>query len=128
MRIDDSNPDFVVQFEDAVGPVIARTDDAMDLIGNASYSGVSLVVLPQSRLHPEFFRLSSLLAGDILQKFVNYRVRLAVVGDIHTHIEASDALRDFVWESNRGDHVWFLDHEAALEARLASRHAVGGEE
>jgi len=109
---------LTVQFEDADGEVIARAADAMDLIGNASFSGVDLVVLPVARLHPEFFRLGSLLAGDILQKFVNYRVRLSVVGDITAHVEASDALRDFVWESNRGDHVWFLADEAALRARL----------
>ena len=111
--------DLTVQFEDAGGPVIASTDDAMDLIGNASYSGVGLVVLPVERLDPEFFRLSSGLAGDVLQKFVNYRVRVAIVGDISVHVGASDALRDFVWESNRGEHVWFVPHEAALRERLA---------
>ena len=119
MRTDASNPDFIIQFEDADGPVIARTDDAMDLIGNASYSGVSLVALPVERLDPEFFRLASGLAGDVLQKFVTYRVRVAVIGDITAHVEASDALRDFVWESNRGEHVWFLPDEAALASKLA---------
>ena len=119
MRTDSSNPDFIIQFEDVAGPVISRTDDAMDLIGNASYSGVALVALPVERLDPEFFRLSSLLAGDILQKFVNYRVQLAVIGDISAHVAASDALRDFVWESNRGSHVWFLPDEAALVAKVS---------
>jgi len=121
MRTDDSNPDFIIQFEDVAGPIIARTDDAMDLIGNASYSGVSLVALPVERLDPEFFRLSSLLAGDILQKFVNYRVQLAIIGDISRYVAASDALRDFVWESNRGSHVWFLPDEAALVAKVGGR-------
>ena len=111
--------DLTVQFEDADSPVIARTDDAMDLIGNASYSGVNLVVLPVGRLDPEFFRLSSGLAGEVLQKFVTYRVRVAVVGDILAYVEASEALRDFVWESNRGEHVWFVADEAALREKLA---------
>ena len=110
--------DLTVQFEDADGPVIARTDDAMDLIGNASYSGIGLVALPVERLHAEFFRLSSLLAGDILQKFVNYRVRVAILGDISEHVAASEALRDFVWESNRGEHVWFLADADELRTRL----------
>ena len=118
MRIDDSNPDLVIQYEDAAGPVIARTDDAMDLIGSASYSGVHLVALPVERLDAEFFRLSSLLAGDILQKFVTYRVRVAIIGDISAHVAGSDALRDFVWESNRGTHVWFLDSEEELVAKV----------
>ena len=111
--------DLTVQFEDADGQVIASTNDAMDLIGNASYSGVALVVLPVARLHPEFFRLSSLLAGDILQKFVTYRVRVAIVGDISAHLASSEALRDFVWESNRGSHVWFLADDDEVRAKLA---------
>ena len=123
MRTDDSDPDFIIQFEDASGPVITRTDEAMDLIGNASYSGVSLVVLPVERLDPEFFRLSSGLAGDILQKFVTYRVRLAIVGDISGFVESSDALRDFVWESNRAQHVWFVSSEQELESKLAVSRA-----
>jgi len=123
MRTDDTDPDFIIQFEDAGGPVISRTADAMDLIGNASYSGVSLVVLPVERLDPEFFRLSSGLAGDILQKFVTYRVRLAIVGDISGFVESSDALRDFVWESNRAQHVWFVSSEQELESKLAVSRA-----
>lgn len=110
--------DLTVQIEDADGQVIARTEDAMDLIGNASYSGVGLVALPVGRLHPEFFQLSSLLAGDILQKFVNYRVRVAIVGDISEYVAQSDALRDFVWESNRGEHVWFVADLDELRSRL----------
>lgn len=121
MRTDDSNPDFVIQFEDADGVIIARTDDAMDLIGNAAYSGVSLVVLPVERLSPEFFQLSSGLAGEVLQKFVNYRVRVAIVGDIAGYLAESDALRDFVWESNRGEHVWFASDDVELLALLAER-------
>ena len=123
MRTTDTDPDFIIQFEDAGGPVISRTADAMDLIGNASYSGVSLVVLPVERLDPEFFRLSSGLAGDILQKFVTYRVRLAIVGDISGFVESSDALRDFVWESNRAQHVWFVSSEQELESKLAVSRA-----
>jgi hypothetical protein len=63
------------------------------------------------------------LAGEITQKIVNYRLTLAVLGDISRHVEASGALRDYVWESNRGDHVWFLADQAELKAKLARRAA-----
>jgi hypothetical protein len=43
---------------------------------------------------------------------------VAIVGDISTHLEASSALRDFVFESNRGEHVWFVTDLAELEKRL----------
>jgi hypothetical protein len=103
-------------------PMISTSDDVNDVIGSAWGESISLIALPVARLDPEFFRLRSGLAGDILQKFVNYRLPVAVIGDIAEFTAASDALRDFVWESNRGDHVWFLPDEAALTAKIASRN------
>ncbi len=35
--------------------------------------------------------------------------------------DVSGALRDFVWESNRGEHVWFTADEVEPAAKLASR-------
>ena len=46
---------------------------------------------------------------------------LAVIGDIAPYVEASGALRDYVWESTRGSQVWFLADRAELEARLGAR-------
>lgn len=121
MRIDED--DFTVTYLDAEGPVISTPADTSDLVGNAWADNASLIAIPVSRLDPEFFRLKSLLAGEILQKLVNYRLQLAVLGDIDQYLAGSEALRDFVWESNRGDHVWFLADRAALEAKLAARRS-----
>jgi hypothetical protein len=123
MRI--TGPDsFRVLHIDSDFPVIRKADDANDLIGATwGESNISLIALPVDRLDPSFFQLSSLLAGDVLQKIVNYRLRIAIIGDISAHVARSDALRDFVWESNRGDQVWFLDDEAALDARIVGRSA-----
>lgn len=55
----------------------------------------------------------------MIQKFVNYRTRLALVGDIGGPVAASPALADFVRESNAGDHVCFAPDLATLEHRLA---------
>ena len=71
--------------------------------------------------HEQQLQARQKLAGDLLQKFVNYEKKVAIVGDISAHVEASDALRDFVWESNRGHHVWFVDDEAALEQKIVGR-------
>ena len=98
----------------STGPLIATPDDGRDLIGEAFSRGAELVVIPASRLDPEFFRLASGLAGEILQKFTNYQIRVAIVGDISAHIERSAPLRDFVRESNRRGEVRFLATEAEL--------------
>ncbi|GLF93050.1 DUF4180 domain-containing protein [Streptomyces yaizuensis] len=103
----------------ADGPPVAGESDALDLIGEAGYLGASWVVLPVERLDESFFRLRTRVAGDIVQKFVNYRMGLAVVGDISRHTDASEALRDFVRECDRGRQTWFPADTAELEARLA---------
>ena len=100
-----------------------RTDrDAVGLLGVAFENKVSLIVLPATRLDPDFFRLNTRLAGEFIEKFVNYRVRLAVVGDISEQVHESTALRDFVRESNRGRDVWFVNDLEQLELRLREEH------
>jgi len=63
------------------------------------------------------------VAGEILQKLINYRFRVAILGDVSAAVAGSAALRDFVVESNRGEMVWFLPDLAALEARLTGQSA-----
>jgi hypothetical protein len=100
------------------GPPI-RYAEAVALVGEALGADAPWVAVPAARLGEDFFRLSTGVAGEVIQKFVNYRRRLAVVGDVSAHVAQSDALRDFVVESNRGAHVWFVRDLAELEARLA---------
>ena len=100
------------------GPPLDGERAALDLIGDAYGQEAELVVVPIERVADAFFRLRSGVAGDVVQKFVNYRLRLAVVGDIAAHVAASDALRDFVHESDQGAQLWFVTDEAALDERL----------
>lgn len=93
--------------------------DAVDLIGDAMGLDVSWIVLPVERLGDPFFVLATRIAGEVIQKFVTYERRLVIMGDISRALEASTALRDFVRESNRGRHVWFVADRAELEQRLA---------
>lgn len=101
------------------GAPIASGQDALDVVGEAWASGAELVAVPASRFAPSFFDLRSGHAGEFVQKLVNYRMRLVVLGDISAHVAASDALGAFVTESNRGAHVWFLDGPDDLARRLA---------
>lgn len=71
-------------------------------------------VIPVARLSPDFFRLGTGLAGALLQKFTNYHLRVAIVGDISAYTDKSAPLRDFVRESNRRGQVRFLASEAEL--------------
>ena len=96
------------------GPLIATEADFTDFIGEAAWGGAMRIVVPVARLSPDFFKLSTGLAGAILQKCTNYHLRVAIVGDISAHTEKSGPLRDFVTESNRRGDVRFLSSEAEL--------------
>jgi hypothetical protein len=102
------------------GPLLAEDAVLSDLIGDLFGSGARLVAVPLLRLGPDFLRLSTGVAGQVLQKLVNYRFQIAVVGDVAAAAAASEPLRDFIRESNRGTTVWFVDDLAALEAKLAA--------
>jgi len=100
------------------GPLLRSEDDARDLIQETFGTDIRLAVVPVERLDPEFFELRTGVAGAFVQKLVQYRLRLVVVGDISALTAASDALRDWVREVNRGRDILFVDDLGALEARL----------
>lgn len=105
----------------ADGPVVRTGGDVLDLIHDERAQGADWISVPAGRLDPAFFDLRSGVAGDVVQKFVNYERRLAVVGDISVHLAASEAFRAFVRESNRGRHLWFVADAGELDERLADR-------
>jgi hypothetical protein len=93
---------------------------AADLVGEALGAKARIVAAPVERLGPGFLDLSTRIAGEAIQKFVNYGLQVVFVGDISAALDASSALRDFVRESNRGGHVWFVEDLGELERKLTS--------
>ena len=95
-------------------PVINKTEDGLDLLGNLYYQGFDKIIIHEENITPDFFVLSAGIAGEILQKFSSYRVRLAIVGDFSKY--TSKSLRDFIYESNKGKPIWFVANiEDAIE-------------
>jgi len=84
-----------------------------DLVAACFERGVWNVLFDEGSLSPEFFDLSSGLAGEIVQKLVNYGIRAGIViPDVATH---SDSFRSFVRESNRtGQARFFTDRADAI--------------
>jgi Domain of unknown function (DUF4180) len=106
---------------DAAGPAIASAQDAIELVELAFQQRASVIAVPAERLAPAFFKLRTGVAGEVVQKFVNYGMKFAVIGDISAQIADSDALRDFVRESNRGKSILFMPDIDALAAKLTGR-------
>lgn len=97
---------------------ITTPRDALDLAMSVKYeSGAERIAIDKRVLGEDFFILSTGVAGEILQKFINYHVKAAFYGD-YSHY-TSKPLRDFIYESNQGRDFFFTAaREEALE-RLA---------
>ena len=100
-------------------PLLKDVQSALDLIANASYEAdTNLIAFEKESVHPDFFRLSTGLAGEVLQKFINYGVKAAFYGDFDALLKRSEPLRAFVMESNKGSRVFFVSSREEAVARL----------
>ena len=97
--------------------IINSTQDALDIMGNCNYQGSSRIIIHEKNLIPAFFDLKTGIAGDILQKFSTYNVRLALVGDFTKY--TSKSLKDFIFESNRHGRIIFVSSVNEAKERLA---------
>ena len=64
------------------------------------------IVIDKKLIAEYFFILRTGLAGEILQKYINYGGRIAIYGD-YSHY-TSKPLKDFIYESNKGKDVFFV--------------------
>ena len=90
--------------------VLTDAQTSLDTIVWLYYEyGAQKVLINKSAVAEEFFKLSSGLAGEIVQKFVNYHFKLAIVGDFSHY--TSEPLKAYMYESNRGKHLFFAATE-----------------
>lgn len=86
--------------------LIADVDSALDVLMSAKYeAGTNYIVVDKKQIAEDFFVLSSVLAGEILQKYINYDGKLAIFGDFSHY--TSKPLKDFIYESNKGKNIFF---------------------
>ncbi len=96
--------------------LIQNEQDSLDLLGNLYYQGFEKMILHQKNITPTFFDLKNGMAGEILQKFSTYRMALLIIGDFAELMAKSKSLNDFIYESNKGKQVNFVDSiEKALK-------------
>ena len=114
---------FKAAIIDSPDLLIRDVPSALDLMASVRYEAdCDHIILKKQAVAEEFFILSSGLAGEILQKFVNYHIVLAIVGDFSRY--TSKPLKDFIYESNRGNNVFFVSSEE--EALEKMKSAEGG--
>ncbi len=96
--------------------VIKDTQSALDLLMTVKYEAqTENIAIPKKLVTEDFFILSTGLAGEILQKYINYGGRIAIFGDYSRY--TSKPLHDFMYESNQGKDVFFVSsQEEAVDA------------
>jgi hypothetical protein len=87
--------------------IITSLEDGLDLLGNLYFDGYDKIIVHENNITPDFFDLKTGLAGEILQKFSNYRVQLTIVGDFGKY--QNQSMKDFIFESNKGKLINFVE-------------------
>ncbi len=95
------------------------TAGVLDVLVDASAAEATTVAVPCARLDPGFFDLRTGVAGEVVQKFATYRMRLAIIGPLPPEARSSNAFVAFAREANRGSQTWFMETTDELEERLA---------
>lgn len=101
------------------GVILTDAQSALDLMATVWHeTGCNRIVIDKAAITPDFFKLSTGLAGEILQKYVNYHVKLAITGDFSCY--TSKPLHDFIYECNNGDSIFFVSTLEQAVERLGS--------
>lgn len=97
---------------------ISGVQSIVETLFNVGYQfGCVGLVVDRDCLGESFFDLKTGYAGELLQKFSTYRLKIAVIGDFSSH--PSKSLHDFIYECNKGNCVFFKE---SVEDGL---HALG---
>lgn len=99
--------------------IISEVQEMLDLMGDSGANNCYRLILNEKSLHPDFFRLHTGFAGEILQKFSTYGFKLAIVGDFSKY--KSISLQDFIRESNKGNRVFFVETRDNGFSKLAGK-------
>ncbi|MCI8649231.1 MAG: DUF4180 domain-containing protein [Anaerotruncus sp.] len=98
--------------------LLVDVQSALDLVITVKHeTGANRIVIDKRVIAEEFFILNTGLAGEILQKFINYHVKAAIWGDYSRY--TSKPLKDFIYESNHGKDFFFVATEQEAIQRLA---------
>jgi len=113
--IDTPNGKVAIVNSDEV--IITDGQSALDFAISIGYENdCRKIALNKSAITEDFFDLSTGVAGDVVQKFVNFGYTLALFGDFSHY--TSKSLHDYIYESNKGKYIYFINSEQAAIEKL----------
>ena len=97
----------VVKIEDEK-ILIFDEQSALDVFMSLAYeTGENKFMISKDNLIEDFFDLRTKIAGE---KIINYKMKLAIIGDFSKY--KSKSLRDFIYECNSGRDIFFVENES----------------
>jgi DNA-binding PadR family transcriptional regulator len=99
------------------GGQIEREEDGLAIVSLCVENGVNAVLIPSERLSNDFFRLSTKVAGHVLQKLVNYRIKTAAVIDASA---LKGKFKEYLEEASSGNMFHAYDNYVDAEEWLTS--------
>ena len=113
--IKENNIEIAIVNSDEI--LITDVQSALDFFATVDYeTGCSRMIINKSSICEEFFDLSTKIAGEILQKFINYQKKIAIIGDFSKY--TSKSLKDFIYECNKGKDIFFVPNEKQAIEKL----------
>ena len=112
-NINKNNKDIsVIESEDIlIKDVNSGLDFAMEV---SSMTGINNIIVNIEAINSVLFDLKNRILGELLQKYINYNIKIAIIGDFSKF--NSKALNDFIYESNNGRDFFFVeDIDTAVE-------------
>ncbi len=115
--INKNNTNIAVIYSEKI--LITDVQSSLDLIMTVKYeTGCTNIAVNKEAIIDDFFILSTCLAGEILQKFVNYGIKFAIYGDFSNY--TSKPLNDFMYECNNGKDIFFLPNVSLTVDKLSN--------
>jgi hypothetical protein len=99
--------------------IISEVKDALDIMGECGMKNCNRIIIREQNLNPDFFKLHTGFAGEMLQKFSTYDFKLAIVGDFSKF--RSKNLQDFIRESNGGNRIYFVENMVSAFNKLTRK-------
>lgn len=91
---------------------IREENDALDLIALSWENDTKAFMIDHLALSEDFFKLKTKIAGNIIQKFINYGVKAAVIVPAESILKGR--FKEMATEINKGNH--FRLYESREEA------------
>lgn len=92
---------------------ITCESDVLDIIGMCISNDIELVLLKEEVFTEEFINLKTRLAGMVLQKFINYHIKVSAIIEDKSKIQGR--FKELIYELNKASDFRVFDNSVDAE-------------